>query len=112
MLRSEEDHNYGLSASAGSYALSLDKGVATVYHTDPENDSLRIVDVKTVKSPDPNLTKEAERVVKMMPKWKPGMHKGNAVRVKFTLPISFKLNGQEKPKEDGEASPITVVGGR
>ena len=35
-------------SSDGSYALSLEKGIVTVYHTDPENDSLRVVDVKTV----------------------------------------------------------------
>ena len=53
-----------------------------------------IVDVKTISSPDPNLSQEAERVVKMMPKWKPA-HEGNRiVRSRFTLPISFRLNSE------------------
>ena len=51
-----------------------------------------IVDVKTVRSPDPNLTKEAERVVKMMPKWKPARQGNKPVRSRFTLPVMFKLN--------------------
>ena len=37
------------------------------------------------------LDKEAMRVIKKMPKWKPGMHEGKNVNVMFTLPISFKL---------------------
>lgn len=51
-----------------------------------------VVDVKTVKSPDPNLSKEAERVVKMMPKWKPARQGDKIVRSRFTLPIMFRLN--------------------
>ncbi len=50
-----------------------------------------IVDVKTVRSPDPNLTAEAERVVKKMPRWKPGRQGGKPVRVKFVLPVMFRL---------------------
>jgi protein TonB len=51
-----------------------------------------IVDVKTVRSPDPNLTKEAERVVKLMPKWKPARQGNNTVRSRFTLPAMFRLS--------------------
>ena len=38
---------------------------------------------------------EAMRVVKMMPKWKPGMQKGEAVRVSYMIPINFKLEDQQ-----------------
>lgn len=51
-----------------------------------------IVDVKTVRSPDPNLTKEAERVVKLMPKWKPARQGNKTVRSRFTLPVMFRLS--------------------
>ncbi|MBO4642719.1 MAG: energy transducer TonB [Bacteroidaceae bacterium] len=51
-----------------------------------------IVDVKTVRSPDPNLTKEAERVVKEMPKWKPARQGNKNVRSRFNLPVMFRLN--------------------
>ncbi|MCQ2343192.1 MAG: energy transducer TonB [Paludibacteraceae bacterium] len=50
-----------------------------------------IVDINVVRSVDPSLDKEAIRVIKSMPKWKPGMQRGKAVRVKFTLPIVFRL---------------------
>ena len=50
-----------------------------------------ISDVKVIKSVDPSLDKEAVRVVKSMPKWNPGKQNGAAVRVKFTLPVTFRL---------------------
>ena len=51
-----------------------------------------IVDVKVLRSPDPSLSKEAERVVKMMPKWKPARQGNKTVRSRFTLPVMFRLN--------------------
>ena len=51
-----------------------------------------IQDVEVLKSSsDPNLDKEAVRVVSAMPKWNPGRQAGKAVRVRFTLPVTFKL---------------------
>ena len=51
-----------------------------------------IVDVEVVRSGgDPSLDKEAVRVNKSMPKWKPGKQRGKAVRVKYTVPVNFKL---------------------
>lgn len=50
-----------------------------------------IVDVVIIRSVHPSLDKEAVRVIKSMPKWSPGMQRGKAVRVKYTLPVSFKL---------------------
>lgn len=51
-----------------------------------------ISEVKVVRSVNAVLDEEAARVVKAMPKWKPGMHNGEVVRVKYLLPISFSLN--------------------
>ena len=51
-----------------------------------------ISDVKPVLSVHPLLNKEAVRVVKSMPKWSPGKHNGKPVRVRFNLPVMFKLN--------------------
>ena len=51
-----------------------------------------IVDPVVVKNVDPYLDKEALRVVKLMPNWSPGEQRGKAVRVKFTLPVTFRLN--------------------
>ena len=51
-----------------------------------------IVDVEVVRSGgDPSLDKEAVRVIKSMPKWKPGKQRGKPVRVKYTVPVNFKL---------------------
>lgn len=44
-----------------------------------------------VRSIDPDLDAEALRVMKEMPKWKPGMQRGQVVRVKYTVPVSFRL---------------------
>jgi protein TonB len=51
-----------------------------------------IVDVKILRSPDSNLSKEAERVVKMMPKWKPAKQGNKTVRSRFNLPVNFRLS--------------------
>lgn len=50
-----------------------------------------ITDVKVVKSVDPSLDKEASRVVAGMPKWISGKQNGSAVRVKYTVPVTFRL---------------------
>lgn len=50
-----------------------------------------ITDIKVVKPVDPSLDKEAVRVVKSMPHWIPGKQNGSSVRVKFTLPVIFRL---------------------
>ena len=50
-----------------------------------------ITDVKVAKSVDPSLDKEAMRVVKSMPHWIPGKQNGAAVRVKYTVPVTFRL---------------------
>lgn len=51
-----------------------------------------ISDVKPVLSVHPLLNKEAVRVVESMPKWTPGKQNGKPVRVRFNLPVMFKLN--------------------
>jgi protein TonB len=50
-----------------------------------------ISDVQIVRGQDPSLDREAERVIKTMPKWKPGQQRGKPVRVRFTLPVVFRL---------------------
>lgn len=51
-----------------------------------------ITSINVVRSADPDLSQEAIRVVKAMPRWTPGKQREKAVRVKYTLPITFKLN--------------------
>ncbi len=52
-----------------------------------------IGEVKVMRSKDPDLDKEAVRVVKSLPKFIPGKMNGQAVNVWYTLPITFKLQG-------------------
>lgn len=50
-----------------------------------------ITDVKVARSVDPSLDREAMRVVRSMPHWIPGKQNGSAVRVKYNVPVSFRL---------------------
>ena len=50
-----------------------------------------ITDVKVLRSVDPSLDREAMRVVKSMPRWTPGKQNGSAVRVKYQVPVTFRL---------------------
>ena len=51
-----------------------------------------VTNVKVVRGVDKNLDAEAVRVIKSLPKYKPGKQRGKAVRVMFTVPINFTLN--------------------
>ncbi|WP_372645585.1 energy transducer TonB [Ancylomarina sp.] len=55
------------------------------------NESGGIENIVVVRGVDPALDKEAIRVIKKMPKWKPGKQRGKAVKVSFSLPINFQL---------------------
>lgn len=50
-----------------------------------------VVDAEVVRGVDPSLDKEALRVINTMPKWTPGKQRGKPVRVKYTVPITFRL---------------------
>lgn len=50
-----------------------------------------IVDIEVVRSIDRSLDAEAVRVVSNMPRWTPGRQRGRTVRVKYTLPVNFRL---------------------
>ena len=50
-----------------------------------------ITDVQVARPVDPSLDKEAARVVKSMPKWQPGKQNGSFVRVRYIVPVTFKL---------------------
>ena len=50
-----------------------------------------IVDAEVIRGVDPSLDKEALRVIGTMPKWTPGKQRGKPVRVKYTVPVTFRL---------------------
>ena len=51
----------------------------------------KVTNVTAVRGVEKSLDKEAVRVIKSMPKWKPGMKDGQPVKVKYTIPINFKF---------------------
>ncbi|WP_262479333.1 energy transducer TonB [Bacteroides fragilis] len=50
-----------------------------------------VIESNIVRSVEPSLDKEALRIIKMLPQWKPGTLKGKAVKVKYTVQVTFKL---------------------
>jgi protein TonB len=50
-----------------------------------------ITDAQVIRGVDPSLDREAIRVIQQMPRWEPGKQRGAAVRVRFTLPVVFRL---------------------
>lgn len=72
-----------------------------------------ISEPKIIRGVDPDLDGEAIRVISLMPKWKPGMQKGQPVRVKYTVPVMFRLsdNGQKEEYKPVPKIDETVVVG-
>ena len=66
-------------------------------------------DFKVLRPVDPWLDAEAIRVISTMPKWKPGMQDGKPVSVKFTLPVTFMLEGTNHKPKAGD-NDVVVVG--
>lgn len=64
-----------------------------------------------LKSVEPSLDKEALRIIRLLPQWKPGTWKGKPVKVKYTVPVLFLLEETEpKKKEDSTVSEPTILG--
>jgi TonB family protein len=59
-----------------------------------------IRNAKVVKSVDPLLDAEALRVINAMPNWTPGRQNGKPVAVKYTVPLSFHLDGDDTEKKE------------
>lgn len=69
-----------------------------------------ISDVAVIRSVDSDLDAEAIRVVNAMPAWIPGQQKGQAVNVKYTLPISFKLDNDDAKSSNNTVNKMAVDG--
>ncbi len=65
-------------------------GRVIVSFTVTEDGSL--IDIEVMRSVAPELDKEAVRVIKNMPKWEPGEFQGEPTRVKYNVPISFRID--------------------
>lgn len=58
-----------------------------------------ISNIGIIRGVDPELDGEAVRVISTMPNWKPGTQKGKPVRVKYTVPVMFRLPDEDKKEE-------------
>lgn len=64
-----------------------------------------IVDMEEVRSPHADLTAEAMRIIKMMPKWTPATVGGKTIRSRFNLPVMFRLDGGKKTQYTSPQKP-------
>ena len=85
-------------------AMTADKEGRVVVQFVVEADGA-VSSAKVVRSISEDLDAEALRVVNAMPRWTPGKHKGKAVRVKYTLPVSFRLTPKQSAPATTEAKP-------
>jgi TonB family protein len=58
-----------------------------------------ISDITILKDIGAGCGREVVRVIQTMPQWLPGRAEGRTVKVKYTLPVRFRLEGAEKPKK-------------
>lgn len=68
-------------------------------------------DLHVLRAVDPWLDAEAIRVISIMPKWKPGMQDGKAVAVKYTMPVTFALEGSKNKPQVGKNDVVVVAYG-
>lgn len=61
-----------------------------------------VTNVKVARGKDPALDYEAVRVVRLMPKWKPGKVNGKPVPIIYTLPVKFQFTEPEKEQSNGQ----------
>ena len=69
-----------------------------------------ISNARVTKPTYSSLDEEALRVISAMPKWTPGKQNGEAVRVRYSIPVSFRMNNKETPKAEGAFKPAESTG--
>ncbi|MCD4747495.1 MAG: energy transducer TonB [Bacteroidales bacterium] len=73
--------------------IARESGIqGTVYMTFVVEKNGRVTDIKILRGIGGGCDEEAIRVIKAMPKWKPGLQRGKSVRVQFQMPIKFTLH--------------------
>ncbi|MBX2980064.1 MAG: TonB family protein [Flavobacteriales bacterium] len=89
---------------------ALDAGISgTVYVTFVVNKEGEITDAKVLRGIGGGCDEEALRVVRAMPRWKPGIQRGKPVLVQYNLPIKYTLTGGGVPREDRLFSEVDVL---
>ncbi|MFA5971881.1 MAG: energy transducer TonB [Lentimicrobiaceae bacterium] len=89
----EAERNKFLAENIVYPQQAVENGIqGTVYVSFIVNSDGKIEDVKILRGIGSGCDEEALRVLKMMPPWHPGKQNGRTVRVRYTMPVSFKLN--------------------
>jgi len=70
-----------------------------VYVSFVVNEQGKVTDAKIARGVEPSLDKESLRVINELKTWKPGKEKGKAVKVAYTVPINYALDGKTDKKE-------------
>lgn len=86
-------HRYVLKNLVYSEAAIANNLFGTVYVEFVVNKDGSVGDIKVLRGVDPALDNEVIRVLKKSPQWTPGYQRNMPVRVKYTLPVTFKLSG-------------------
>lgn len=73
---------------------SAKQGKVFVYFVINKEGNVEQINIK--RSVNAELDEEAIRIIKSMPKWKPGTQRGNPVKVAYTVPITFNLEKNKK----------------
>ena len=69
--------------------IVIEDGISRVIVSFVINENGQVTDPEVLRRVDKDLDKEAIRIIKSMPRWIPGEHKGKKVKVRFTLPVQF-----------------------
>ena len=69
--------------------IVIEDGISRVIVSFVINENGQVTDPEVLRRVDKDLDKEAIRIIKSMPRWIPGEHKGKKVKVRFTLPVMF-----------------------
>ncbi len=81
--------------------LAREKGISgTVFVTFVVEQDGSLSNVKILRGIGGGCDEEVIRIIKLMPKWKPGYQDGKAVKVQFNMPIKFTLVGKQKKKKE------------
>ena len=81
--------NYWKKKYPNGRPIVHEDGISKVIVSLVINENGQVTDPVIVRSLDKDLDKEAIRIIKSMPRWIPGEHKGKKVKVRFTLPVQF-----------------------
>ena len=89
-----------VEAYSGAIAPYVEKGdVMLLFQTGLIDEQGKVTNAKIERGVEASLDKESLRVVNELKTWKPGKEKGKAVKVAYTIPINYALDGKSDKKE-------------